>query len=247
MMKEEKYIIELKEVIKKFGDLPVLNKFSMTVKEGEKVVILGPSGSGKSTILRCINRLEKIQGGTIFFDNNEITEKTDLCELRTHIGMVFQRFNLFPHKTALENIIESPIHVKKVPRKEAIEYGLHLLERVGLLEKKDSYPRQLSGGQQQRIAIARSLAMKPRIMLFDEPTSALDPELVGEVLNVMKDLAEEGMTMIVVTHELGFAREVSDRIIFMDQGITVEEGSPTDFFGNPKHERTKAFLKRINH
>ncbi|GIM30354.1 peptide ABC transporter ATP-binding protein [Clostridium polyendosporum] len=243
----KKYIIEMKDVYKKFGNLDILNGFNLSVSEGEKVVILGPSGSGKSTILRCINRLEKIQGGTIKFEGNEINDKTNLCELRTHIGMVFQRFNLFPHKTVLENVIEAPIHVKGISRKEAEDLGMHLLERVGLESKRDAYPKQLSGGQQQRVAIARALAMKPKIMLFDEPTSALDPELVGEVLSVMKSLADEGMTMIVVTHELGFAREVADRVIFMDKGVTVEEGSPNQFFENPKQERTKMFLKRIKH
>lgn len=243
----KKHIIEMDNVYKKFGNVNVLNGLNLSVSEGEKVVILGPSGSGKSTILRCINRLEKIQDGTIKFDGKEINDKTDLCELRTHIGMVFQRFNLFPHKTVIENVMEAPIHVKKMPRKEAEALSMHLLERVGLADKRDSFPRQLSGGQQQRVAIARALAMQPKIMLFDEPTSALDPELVGEVLSVMKSLADEGMTMIVVTHELGFAREVADRVIFMDKGVTVEEGNPDQFFGNPKQERTKLFLKRINH
>lgn len=242
-----KHILEIKNISKNFGNNKILNGFSMNISEGEKTVILGPSGSGKSTILRCINQLESIQDGTITFDGKVIDNKMDLSELRTHIGMVFQRFNLFPHKTVLENIIEAPIHVKKEKRKDAIKTAMDLLERVGLADKKDSYPKSLSGGQQQRVAIARALAMKPRIMLFDEPTSALDPELVGEVLEVMKSLAEEGMTMIVVTHELSFAREVADKVIFIDKGITVEESKPEEFFICPKHERTRAFLKRIMH
>jgi ABC-type polar amino acid transport system ATPase subunit len=242
-----KHILEIKNISKNFGNNKILNGFSMNISEGEKTVILGPSGSGKSTILRCINQLESIQEGTIIFDGKVIGNKMDLSELRTHIGMVFQRFNLFPHKTVLENIIEAPIHVKKEKRKDAIKTAMDLLERVGLADKKDSYPKSLSGGQQQRVAIARALAMKPRIMLFDEPTSALDPELVGEVLEVMKSLAKEGMTMIVVTHELSFAREVADKVIFIDKGITVEESKPEEFFTYPKHERTRAFLKRIMH
>ncbi|MDF2524794.1 MAG: Sulfate-transporting ATPase [Clostridiales bacterium] len=240
-------IVEMKNVHKQFGDLKVLNGFNLTVHEGEKVVILGPSGSGKSTVLRCINKLEKIQSGNISFEGQEINKKSNLCELRTHIGMVFQRFNLFPHKTVLENVIEAPVRVRKLPYDKARDTAIQLLERVGLVDKCDSYPRQLSGGQQQRVAIARSLAMSPKIMLFDEPTSALDPELVGEVLLVMKSLASEGMSMIVVTHELGFAREVADRVIFMDQGITLEEGPPKEFFENPRNDRTKAFLSRIKH
>lgn len=247
MIKLNNKIVEMSNVHKHFGDLKVLNGFSLTVHEGEVVVILGPSGSGKSTVLRCINKLEKIQSGQISFEGQEINEKTNLCELRTHIGMVFQRFNLFPHKTVLENIIEAPMRVRKIPYEDACKTALQLLERVGLTDKRDSYPKQLSGGQQQRVAIARSLAMSPKIMLFDEPTSALDPELVGEVLSVMKSLANEGMSMIVVTHELGFAREVADRVIFMDQGIALEEDSPKEFFENPKNDRTKSFLSRIRH
>lgn len=241
------YIVEMREVNKFFGSLQVLKNFSMSLKQREKVVIIGPSGSGKSTVLRCINHLEPIQSGRILFDGQEITEKTDLCALRAHIGMVFQRFNLFPHKTALENIIEAPVIVKGMTRPDAELTGMKLLHKVGLADKKDSYPRELSGGQQQRVAIARALAMNPKIMLFDEPTSALDPELVGEVLLTMKELASDGMTMVVVTHEMGFAREVADRIIFMDQGSIMEEGSPQDFFTSPTHDRTKLFLKRITH
>ncbi len=240
-------ILSLVNIHKKFGDLEVLKGISFNLEKGEKIVILGPSGSGKSTILRCINKLESIEHGQIFFKNEEITSQTKLTRLRQDIGMVFQRFNLFPHKTVLENVIEGPVHVRKIPKKEAIPLGETLLKRVGLFDKRDVYPKQLSGGQQQRVAIARSLAMKPDILLFDEPTSALDPELVGEVLDVMKDLAEEGMTMIVVTHEMQFARDVADRVIFMDEGMIVEEGTPDVIFKNPSHERTKMFLKRIIH
>ena len=240
-------IVEMKNVYKSFGPVEVLKDFSLKLAEGEKVVIIGPSGSGKSTVLRCINRLETIQGGQIFFEGQAIDEKSDLCALRTHIGMVFQRFNLFPHKTALENIIEALLIVKKMSRPEAEKIAEALLDRVGLVDKRDSYPRELSGGQQQRVAIARALAMSPKIMLFDEPTSALDPELVGEVLGVMKDLAREGMTMVVVTHEMAFAREVADRVIFMDQGIIMEEGTPAEIFETPTQERTQLFLKRIRH
>ena len=224
------YIVEMHNICKSFGSVEVLKEFNLQVNEGEKVVIIGPSGSGKSTVLRCINRLESIQSGNISFEGEEITGKTDLSILRTKIGMVFQRFNLFPHKTVLENVIEAPVVVKGTSKAKAREVAMGLLERVGLADKFDSYPKELSGGQQQRVAIARSLAMNPQIMLFDEPTSALDPELVGEVLLVMKRLAEEGMTMIVVTHEMGFAREVADRVIFMDKGVIVEEGNPSDFF-----------------
>lgn len=240
-------IVEMKNVYKAFGPVEVLKDFNLQLAEGEKVVIIGPSGSGKSTVLRCINRLETIQGGQIFFEGQAVDDKSDLCALRTHIGMVFQRFNLFPHKTALENIIEALLIVKKMPRPEAEKIAAALLERVGLVDKRDSYPRELSGGQQQRVAIARALAMSPKIMLFDEPTSALDPELVGEVLGVMKALVEEGMTMVVVTHEMAFAKEVADRVIFMDQGVIVEEGTPTEIFESPSQERTQLFLKRIKH
>lgn len=240
-------IVEMKNVYKSFGALEVLKDFNLQLAEGEKVVIIGPSGSGKSTVLRCINRLESIQGGQIFFEGQEIDDKANLCALRTHIGMVFQRFNLFPHKTVLENIIEAPMIVKGMLRSDAERIAEDLLDRVGLADKRDSYPRELSGGQQQRVAIARALAMNPKIMLFDEPTSALDPELVGEVLVVMKNLAQDGMTMVVVTHEMAFAREVADRVIFMDQGLIVEEGTPAQIFESPEQERTQLFLKRIRH
>lgn len=239
-------IIKIRNITKSFGENEVIKNFSMEVNEGEKVVLLGPSGSGKSTILRCINRLETINGGEILFQNSKIdSNRKKLCDIRTHIGMVFQKFNLFPHMTVLENIIEAPIHVRKQDKNISIDTAMKLLERVGLSDKKDSYPKDLSGGQQQRVAIARALAMKPKVMLFDEPTSALDPELVGEVLDVMKDLAKDGMTMIVVTHELAFAMEVADRVVFLDGGVCVEEGSPEEFFTSPKSERTKSFLKRI--
>ena len=240
-------IVEMKHVFKSFGAVEVLKDFNLQLTEGEKVVIIGPSGSGKSTVLRCINRLETIQAGTICFEGQEINDQSNLCALRTHIGMVFQRFNLFPHKTTLENIMEAPLIVKKMSPAEAEKIAVELLARVGLADKRDSYPRELSGGQQQRVAIARALAMNPKIMLFDEPTSALDPELVGEVLGVMKDLAREGMTMVVVTHEMAFAREVADRVIFMDQGIIMEEGTPAEIFETPTQERTQLFLKRIRH
>ena len=240
-------IVEMKHVFKSFGAVEVLKDFNLKLTEGEKVVIIGPSGSGKSTVLRCINRLETIQAGTICFEGQGINDQSNLCALRTHIGMVFQRFNLFPHKTTLENIMEAPLIVKKMSPAEAEKIAVELLARVGLADKRDSYPRELSGGQQQRVAIARALAMNPKIMLFDEPTSALDPELVGEVLGVMKDLAREGMTMVVVTHEMAFAREVADRVIFMDQGIIMEEGTPAKIFEAPTQERTQIFLKRIRH
>lgn len=240
-------IVEMHNIYKSFGDVEVLKDFSLKLHEGEKVVIIGPSGSGKSTVLRCINRLEPIQSGSILFEGQEITEKTELSVLRQKIGMVFQRFNLFPHKTVLENVIEAPVMVKKVHKSTAEEEARVLLDRVGLIDKCQSYPKELSGGQQQRVAIARALAMNPQIMLFDEPTSALDPELVGEVLLVMKRLAEEGMTMIVVTHEMGFAREVADRVLFMDQGVIIEEGKPSEIFENPVEERTQTFLKRIRY
>lgn len=239
------YIVEMQDIHKSFGPVQVLKGFSLSLAEGEKVVIIGPSGSGKSTVLRCLNQLESIHSGRIMFDGSPIDQKTDLCALRTQIGMVFQRFNLFPHKTVLENIIEAPLIVKKMLRAEAEASGLKLLEKVGLSDKKSAFPRELSGGQQQRVAIARALAMSPRILLFDEPTSALDPELVGEVLLTMRELADEGMTMVVVTHEMAFAREVADRVIFMDHGAIIEEGPPEMLFENPVQERTQAFLKRI--
>lgn len=242
-----RHMVEMENVYKSFGSNEVLKGINLVVDEGEKVVIIGPSGSGKSTVLRCINRLENIQAGTLRFEGIEVNKKTDLCALRTNIGMVFQRFNLFPHKTTLENVIEAPMQVKNIDRQQAIKTGMQLLEKVGLVDKRDAYPRQLSGGQQQRVAIARALAMNPKIMLFDEPTSSLDPELVGEVLAVMKSLANDGMSMMVVTHELGFAREVADRIVFIDQGVIVEMGSPQQFFEDPQQERTKIFLSRMRY
>ena len=238
-------IVEMKHVYKSFGPVEVLKDFNLQLMEGEKVVIIGPSGSGKSTVLRCINRLETIQSGTIFFESQAINSQSNLCALRTHIGMVFQRFNLFPHKTALENVMLAPTLLKKGNKAALQTRAMDLLARVGLADRHDYYPAHLSGGQQQRVAIARALAMEPKLMLFDEPTSALDPELVGEVLDVMKGLAESGMTMIVVTHEMGFAREVADELVFMDGGVVVESGDPTEVLSNPQRERTKAFLSKV--
>ncbi len=249
-------MVQAEHVVKRFGSTEVLRDVSMTVQRGEKIVIIGPSGSGKTTFLRCINHLEKIQGGRISVDGQlvgyreergRIVEDSErnIARMRAQIGMVFQRFNLFPHLTALENVIEAPTRVLHVPRAQAVERALALLSKVGLADKINNYPNALSGGQQQRVAIARALAMNPKLMLFDEATSALDPELVGEVLKVMRQLAEEGMTMIVVTHEMGFAREVADRVIFMDQGKIIEEGPPNDLFNNPGHERTQSFLRLI--
>ena len=250
------YIVQAEDVHKRFGHVEVLRGIDLLVKPGETVVLIGPSGSGKTTFLRCINHLEKINSGCIYVGGQLIgyrkqgdrlveDSERNIAAQRARIGMVFQRFNLFAHMTALENIIEAPVRVKKVPKAEAIEKARALLAKVGLSEKGDSYPSQLSGGQQQRVAIARALAMDPMLMLFDEPTSALDPELVGEVLKVMEQLAMEGMSMVVVTHEMSFARDVADRVIFMDMGRVVEEGSPTEMFDNPQHERTLSFLKRI--
>jgi polar amino acid transport system ATP-binding protein len=249
-------MVKAEEVHKSFGRLEVLKGVSLEVKPSEVMVMLGPSGSGKSTFLRCINHLEKIDAGRLSVDGDlvgyreagdklyELHEK-EVCRKRAEIGMVFQRFNLFPHMSALENVIEAPIRVKGLDKREAIEVGRRLLERVGLADKIDVYPAQLSGGQQQRVAIARALAMEPKLMLFDEPTSALDPELVGEVLDVMRALAERGMTMIVVTHEVGFAREVADTMVFMDEGVVVETGKPRDVIAAPQHERTRAFLSKV--
>jgi polar amino acid transport system ATP-binding protein len=245
--------IRIARVHKRFGHLEVLRGITMDVPAGTVTCILGPSGSGKSTFLRCINRLETYEAGRIWVNGelvgyvergNKLHVRTDrdIARAREHVGMVFQRFNLFPHKTALENVYEAPRHVLRVPMKEARAEAEALLARVGLADRADMFPGQLSGGQQQRVAIARALAMKPRLMLFDEPTSALDPELVGEVLDVMKDLAKSGMTMIVVTHEIGFAREVGDRIVFMDGGVVVEAGDPATVVSNPQHPRTQAFL-----
>jgi len=249
-------MIRCEDVHKRFGRLEVLRGVSFDVAKGEVVVIAGPSGSGKSTLLRCINHLEAVNKGRIYVDGQPVgyrevkgkfVEKSEreVARMRASIGMVFQRFNLFPHLTALGNVIDAPIHVRKMGRSEALEAGRAMLEKVGLGDKLHTYPAQLSGGQQQRVAIARALAMEPKVMLFDEPTSALDPELVGEVLEVMKSLAREGMTMIVVTHEMGFAREVADRVMLIDEGVIVEEGPPAQFFNSPRHERTKLFLSKI--
>ncbi|WP_318248628.1 amino acid ABC transporter ATP-binding protein [Geomonas subterranea] len=239
-------MVEAKEIIKVYGSFRALDRVSVDVYDGEKVVIIGPSGSGKSTLLRSINRLEEIDRGTIVVDGMDLYDpKTDITKVREEVGMVFQSFNLFPHKTVLENLTLAQIVVRKRTKQEAEEKAMTLLERVGLAAKAKSYPGKLSGGQQQRVAIARSLAMDPKLMLFDEPTSALDPEMIGEVLDVMKDLARDGMTMAVVTHEMGFAREVADRVIFMDAGRIVEEGTPEHFFTAPTHERAKLFLSQI--
>ncbi|MDO4280335.1 MAG: amino acid ABC transporter ATP-binding protein [Peptococcaceae bacterium] len=239
-------MIEIKGLRKAFGDLEVLKGITETIKDGEIVSIIGPSGSGKSTFLRCINLLEQPTGGQIIIDGEEITNpKHDINKMRENLGMVFQRFNLFPHKTVLENITLAPINVKGIAKAEAEKTARELLTSVGLLDKQDVYPNSLSGGQQQRVAIARALAMNPAIMLFDEPTSALDPEMVGEVLNVIRQLTQTGMTMLIVTHEMGFAREVSDRVFFMDQGIIMEQGTPEDIFNHPKEARTKDFLAKV--
>lgn len=239
-------MIYVNNLEKSFGKNNVLKGVNEHIKKGEVVVVIGPSGSGKSTFLRCLNLLEEPTGGEIIFEGKNITDKkVNINKLREKMGMVFQQFNLFPHKTVLENITIAPIKVKKMNKSDAEAKAIRLLEKVGLKNKKDVYPAQLSGGQKQRIAIARALAMEPDVMLFDEPTSALDPEMVGEVLNVMKDLASEGMTMVVVTHEMGFAKEVGDRIVFMDGGNIVESGKPEEFFANPKSERTKEFLSKV--
>ncbi len=238
--------VKVSKLYKKFGELEVLNGIDMTVSEGEVVCIIGPSGSGKSTLLRCLNRLERASSGEIVVDNAVITDKrTDINKVRENIGMVFQSFNLFSNFTVLQNLMFAPVELKKMTKAQAREKALELLARVGLSDKADAYPHQLSGGQQQRVAIARSLAMNPDIMLFDEPTSALDPEMVGEVLAVMKELAGGGMTMVVVTHEMGFARDVADRVIFMADGVIVEEGTPEEIFGDPQNARTKDFLSRV--
>ncbi|AHK32277.1 ectoine/hydroxyectoine ABC transporter ATP-binding protein [Rhodococcus opacus PD630] len=249
-------MVKADRVCKNFGALKVLKGVSLEIDAGQVLCLVGPSGSGKSTFLRCINHLEQVNAGRLYVDG-EIVGYSErggkLYELhpraaakqRRDIGMVFQHFNLFPHRTALENIIEAPIQVKRLSKKKALERGRDLLEQVGLSEKADAYPAQLSGGQQQRVAIARALAMDPKLMLFDEPTSALDPELVGEVLTVMKDLAAGGMTMVVVTHEMGFAREVADQLVFMDAGVVVESGNPRELLANPQHDRTKLFLSKL--
>lgn len=239
-------MIHFHRVEKHFGHFHVLKNINLTVEEGEVVVVVGPSGSGKSTLLRCINRLEDITSGELTVNGIRVNErKVDINRVRRDIGMVFQHFNLYPHMKVIDNITLAPVKVLGIPKQEAAETARTYLEKVGISEKADAYPSQLSGGQQQRVAIARGLAMKPKIMLFDEPTSALDPEMVGEVLDVMKTLAREGMTMVVVTHEMGFAREVADRMVFMDQGQIVEEGTPEAFFGNPREERLKTFLGRL--
>src|SRR5689334_16727131 len=239
-------MIHFTNVNKWFGSLHVLNNINLHVRQGEVVVVCGPSGSGKSTLIRAINQLEPINDGKLIVDGIDLSDKkTDINKLRAEIGFVFQQFNLYPHLTVINNITLAPIKLRNLPRKDAEEQAMQLLTRVGLAEKRDVYPAQLSGGQQQRVAIARGLAMKPRIMLFDEPTSALDPEMIGEVLAVMQDLAQSGMTMVVVTHEMGFAREVSHRVTFMDHGIILEEAKPEEFFRNPQHDRAKQFLKQL--
>ena len=239
-------LLEIKNLKKNFGELQVLKDINISIEKGEVLVIIGPSGSGKSTFLRCLNLLEQPSGGSIYYNGVDILKpKFNVVEYRRHVGMCFQRFNLFPFMTVLDNVTFAPKLVLKKDKDEASEQALDLLDKVGLKAKADVYPTTLSGGQQQRVAIARSLAMEPEMMLFDEPTSALDPELVGEVLSVMKDLAKSGMTMATVTHEMGFAREVSDRVIFMDAGYVVEDESPEEMFSNPKNERTKTFLSRI--
>ncbi len=238
-------MISIKNLDKFFGKLHVLKDVNLHIKEGEVVVIIGPSGSGKSTVLRCINYLEEPTQGEITVDGYSLSKESEINKVREEVGMVFQRFNLFPHMTVLENITLAPMKVRGVAKTEAEETARALLRKVGLSDKERAYPEQLSGGQQQRVAIARALAMKPKVMLFDEPTSALDPEMVHEVLDVMKELAHEGMTMVVVTHEMGFAKEVGTRVIFMDEGQIVEEGTATDIFDSPKNDRTKLFLSKI--
>ncbi|MGE5380669.1 MAG: amino acid ABC transporter ATP-binding protein [Methylocystaceae bacterium] len=239
-------MIKVSNLYKSFGKLEVLKDISCEIKDSEVVVVIGPSGSGKSTFLRCLNQLEEVTSGHIWIDGDEVTDpKTNLNLIREEVGMVFQHFNLFPHKTVLQNITLAPTKVLKVSKAEAETTAYDLLNKVGLTDKANNYPAQLSGGQKQRVAIARALAMKPKLMLFDEPTSALDPEMVGEVLEVMKSLAREGMTMVVVTHEMGFAKEVGHRVIFMDEGRMIEEGTPQQIFENPREERTQSFLSKI--
>ncbi|ALS79864.1 amino acid ABC transporter ATP-binding protein [Planococcus kocurii] len=239
-------MIRVENLKKSFGKLEVIKDMSTVVEEKEVICVIGPSGSGKSTFLRCLNRLEEITGGHVYIEETDITDpKVDINKIRQDVGMVFQQFNLFPHKSVLENVILAPMKVKKGDRKSAEKKAYELLDKVGLREKAKAYPGELSGGQKQRVAIARALAMDPKIMLFDEPTSALDPEMVGDVLDVMKQLAREGMTMVVVTHEMGFAAEMGDRVLFIDGGYIVEENVPKELFGNPQHERTKAFLSKV--
>ena len=241
-------ILDVRGLKKRFGALEVLKGIDFAVAAQELVFVIGPSGSGKSTLLRCCNRLEEPDGGSIRVDGVDLMDpRCDINAIRRRIGMVFQSFNLYPHMTALENVIEAPMHVKNTPRAEAVQRGTELLERVGVGDKLKTYPAQLSGGQQQRVAIARALAMEPKLMLFDEPTSALDPEMIREVLDVMRDLAREGMTMLVVTHEMGFAREVCDRLVFIDGGLIVEEGPPAEFFANAQSERAREFVDKIIH
>jgi len=240
---KEKILVE--NLVKKYGDNTVLNNINVSIAEGEVVCVIGPSGSGKSTFLRCLNRLEEPTSGDIIIDGAHLMDKnTNINAVRQHIGMVFQHFNLFPHLSVLENIILAPMDLKNASRQEAEQNAIRLLETVGLADKKDMYPDNLSGGQKQRVAIARALAMNPDVMLFDEPTSALDPEMVGDVLNVMKDLAKQGMTMVIVTHEMGFAKEVANRVMFIDGGNFLEDGTPEQIFTNPKHDRTKDFLDK---
>jgi general L-amino acid transport system ATP-binding protein len=239
-------MIQIQGMHKWYGEFHVLKDINLNVAKGERIVICGPSGSGKSTMIRCINRLEEHQQGKIIVEGTELTDDIKhIDQIRREVGMVFQHFNLFPHRTALENVIEAPTQVKRKSKREATESARTLLARVGLADKADTYPAQLSGGQQQRVAIARALAMEPKLMLFDEPTSALDPELVGEVLGVMRELAASGMTMVVVTHEMGFAREVADQLVFMDGGVVVEQGDPREVLANPQHERTQGFLSKL--
>lgn len=239
-------MIKVKNLHKHFGKLEVLRGIDEHIEQGEVVVVIGPSGSGKSTFLRCLNLLEIPTEGEIYIDDELINApKVNVNRIRQKMGMVFQQFNLFPHLTIMNNITLAPMQIKKMSKQNAVALGTKLLDRVGLLEKADAYPAQLSGGQKQRVAIARALAMEPEIMLFDEPTSALDPEMVGEVLDVMKDLAKDGMTMVVVTHEMGFAREVGSRVLFMDEGVILEQNTPVELFGNPQHERTKSFLSKV--
>ena len=239
-------MITVRNLHKHFGDLVVLNGIDEHISQGEVVAIIGPSGSGKSTFLRCLNLLETVTEGEVYVDDERINDpKVDVNKIRQKMGMVFQQFNLFPHMTIMENITLAPVLLKKMTKEQIIEKGKELLKRVNLSEKADAYPASLSGGQKQRVAIARALAMNPEIMLFDEPTSALDPEMVGEVLDVMKDLAKSGMTMVIVTHEMGFAREVATRVLFMDQGVVMESGTPEEVFGNPKNERTRNFLAKV--
>ena len=238
-------MISVRNLKKSFGSVEVLKGVNLDIEEKEVVVIIGPSGSGKSTLLRCLNYLEKPTSGEIMVDGMTLGGGTDINKVRAEVGMVFQRFNLFPHMTAMENITLAPMKVRGISRAEAKEDALRLLRKVGLADRAEAYPEQLSGGQQQRVAIARALAMKPKVMLFDEPTSALDPEMVKEVLEVMKELAQEGMTMAVVTHEMGFAREVGDRVLFVDQGVIMEEGTPEEIFSRPQGARTKEFLSKI--